>query len=427
MIVSDVMTPAPVYLSARDTVAAAAGVFRAHRLPVLPVLDAGSLAGVVTPVDLLAQDARCPLADVMTRGVVPATPDLPLLQAHVLFVSQQRDVLPVLDGARPAGYVSLTAVLRAVSQATDPLTGLPWATGLRMWAADTLTRGHEISVVFVDLDNFREVNRAFGYVAGDGVLRMIADMLQRSIDPRTDVLCRYGSDKFAIATSRTGEAVGTLASRLGDAVTIPVAGADPLTASVGYAGGRRRRVRAPGHAAATVSDLLALACRASRLAKHAPARETGRSVASGHDALPGGARAKLLDVQLDSGAAESVARVRLRLGAHEVEGVSSAVDVPPVDAARTLVADATLRAVHGILGEPDVYSVENVFNSLPTTYPLAIAVLSARPAAGRGPERYVGGATALDLPRAVCKAVLDAINRPLAPRLGALLAAERLA
>jgi len=36
-------------------------------------------------------------------------------------------------------------------------------------------------------------------------------------------------------------------------------------------------------------------------------------------------------------------------------------------------------------------------------------------------ERYVGGATERNLPRAVCKAVLDAVNRPLARRLGALM------
>jgi hypothetical protein len=119
-----------------------------------------------------------------------------------------------------------------------------------------------------------------------------------------------------------------------------------------------------------------------------------------------------------------VARVRLRLGSHEVEGVSSGLDVPTAEAAQLHVADATLRALHGIIGESNLYSVENIFDSLPTPYPLAIAVLAGRGTGGHA-ERYVGGATALDLPRAVCKAVLDAVNRPLAPRLGALLAAER--
>jgi diguanylate cyclase (GGDEF)-like protein len=388
------------------------------------VLAARTLAGVVTPFDVLDHDSSRPVSDVMARGVVAAAVDSPLLQAHELLVSQQRDVLPVLDGGRAAGHVSLAAILRVMSQPTDPLTGLPWATGLRMWAADTLARGREISVLFIDLDNFREVNRVFGYVAGDGVLRTMAELLRRCSDPATDVLCRYGSDKFAIATSRTGDAVRAFAARIGDAVTIPVAGADPLTVTVGYAGGRRRTVRAPGHAAATVSDLLALAGRASRLAKHAAVAAVGSVAASAHEVLPGGARAELVDVRYAAAEGRPVARVRLRLGAHEVEGVSCGVDVSEDEAAQRLVADATLTALHGILGERDVYSIENVFNSLPTSYPLAVAVLSGRREGGAS-ERYIGGATALDLPRAVSKAVLDAVNRPLAPRLGALLAAER--
>jgi IMP dehydrogenase len=425
MMVSDVMTPVSKCLLAGDTVATAAAVLRALRLPVLPVLDAGTFAGMIIPLDLLGQDSALPVSDLMTRGVTPAAPRMPLLQAHTLFASQPFDVLPVLDGARPVGWVSLAAVLRAVSQPTDPLTGLPWATALRMWAADTLTQGREISVVFVDLDNFRDVNRAFGHVAGDGVLRTIAQLLRQCTDPTTDVLCRWGSDKFAIATSRTGAAVPALAGRIGETVTIPVGDAKPLTVSVGYAGGRRRATRTPGHAAATVNDLLALAGRAARLAKHTPAGDGGRVAASGHEALPGGARAKLVDVQVDYDGGRAVARVRLRLGSHEVEGVSPGLDVPPDAAARLLVADATLRAVHAILGEQDVYSVEEVFNSLPTAYPLVVAVLSGRRASGREPERYIGSATALDLPRAVCKAVLDAVNRPIARKLGALLAAEQ--
>jgi diguanylate cyclase (GGDEF)-like protein len=425
MIVSDIMTPASVYVSAGDTIATAAAALRVHRAPILPVLDAGTLAGVVAPFDLLEQDSARPVSEVMAPGVAAAAADLPLLQAHALFVSQRRDELPVLDGRRPVGHLSLAAVLRAVSQPTDPLTALPWPTGLRMWAADTLTRGREISVLFIDVDNFREVNRAYGHVAGDGVLRTMGELLQQCSDPATDVLCRYGSDKFAIATSRAGDAVRELAARIGEAVTIPVGGGDPLTVTVGYAGGRRRAVRAPGHAAATVNDLLALAGRAARLAKHAPVGEDGRAPASAHEMLPGGARAQLIDVRLDTRDGHPVARVRLRLGAHEVEGVSSGIDVSAAEAERILVADATLRALHGILGESGLYRVENVFHALPTSYPLAVAVLSGPRVSGNGSERYIGGATAPDLPRAVCKAVLAAVNRPITPRLGTLLAAER--
>jgi hypothetical protein len=113
--------------------------------------------------------------------------------------------------------------------------------------------------------------------------------------------------------------------------------------------------------------------------------------------------------------------VRLRLGAREVVGVSSDLILTPKAAPRFLVAEATLRALHRILGDPPVYTLEDVLDSLSASHPLVVAVLSGRRKGSRDPERYIGGATARDLPCAVCKAVLDAVNRPIARALGALL------
>jgi len=107
MMVSDVMTPASICLSAGDTVATAAAALRDLRLPMLAVLNAGTFAGVITPLDLLGRDSALPVSGLMTRGVTPAVPQMPLLQAHALFASQPFDVLPVLDRGRPVGWVSL--------------------------------------------------------------------------------------------------------------------------------------------------------------------------------------------------------------------------------------------------------------------------------------------------------------------------------
>src|SRR5690349_15791708 len=139
--VGDVMTPTPVFVSAGDTVARASAALRVHHLPVVPVLDSGRLVGVLTSLDLLDKRPFRPVTDLMRSGVTPPSPDLPLLQAHALLMSQGLEVLPVMQGDRAVGYLTLSAVLRAINQQTDPLTGLPWATALRTWAAGALARG----------------------------------------------------------------------------------------------------------------------------------------------------------------------------------------------------------------------------------------------------------------------------------------------
>lgn len=132
------------------------------------------------------------------------------------------EVLPVVDAGNVVGQLSMASVLRAQGQQTDPMTGLPWATALRSWATNALKRGHEISILFIDLDNFGEVNKVLGHVAGDDVLRSIARLLGSLIDPSTDLLCRYGGDEFAVATTRRADDVRALGSRIENQVVIPV-------------------------------------------------------------------------------------------------------------------------------------------------------------------------------------------------------------
>jgi len=54
-----------------------------------------------------------------------------------------------------------------------------------------------ISMVMVDIDNFKIFNDQFGHVAGDRALSAVANVLQHQFRPR-DVLVRYGGDEFAI-------------------------------------------------------------------------------------------------------------------------------------------------------------------------------------------------------------------------------------
>jgi|GEM_PF-178557 len=420
--VGDVMTPASAFVSAGDTAAKASATFRAHRLPLVPVLDAGNLVGVLAPLDLLEERPFRPVTDLMMRGITPASPELPLLQAHALLVSQGLEVLPVIQGDHVVGHLTLSAVLRAINQQTDPLTGLPWATGLRMWAADALVRRREVAALFIDLDNFREVNKTLGHVVGDGVLRVIADLLQQCTDPMTDLLCRYGGDEFAIATMRPDDDARALAERIQDVVQVPVAGTDRrVTVSVGFAGGRRHEDREPGHAAATVDDLLALASRASTAVKTSADAAARRAAWHPQGALPAEARVQLLDVHVESHGGRPSAEVRLRLGTRDVVGTCSELVRTPKPAPRFLVAEATLAALHRILGEPHVYVLEDVLDSLAPSYSLVVAVVAGMREDSGKTERFIGGAAGRDLPQAVCKAVLDAVNRPLARRLGTLL------
>lgn len=57
--------------------------------------------------------------------------------------------------------------------------------------------GWPLSVVFVDLDRFKDVNDTFGHQTGDNMLRAVATLLLDSLRD-SDVVARYGGDEFVL-------------------------------------------------------------------------------------------------------------------------------------------------------------------------------------------------------------------------------------
>jgi diguanylate cyclase (GGDEF)-like protein len=97
---------------------------------------------------------------------------------------------------------------------TDPLTGL----GNRRLLVDTLERAEgDVSVVFVDIDRFKEVNDTFSHETGDLVIARIAQIL-RSHCRADDVLVRYGGDEFVVLVTGDTGGAAVIADRVLSAV-----------------------------------------------------------------------------------------------------------------------------------------------------------------------------------------------------------------
>ena len=104
-------------------------------------------------------------------------------------------------------YLDKVARQAQLQAAVDGLTGLATYRVLRDRLATEVARsdrtGDAFAVLFVDLDNFKQVNDQFGHEAGNEVLRGAARECGVHIRT-TDLAARYGGDEFVLVLVRTG-------------------------------------------------------------------------------------------------------------------------------------------------------------------------------------------------------------------------------
>lgn len=83
----------------------------------------------------------------------------------------------------------------------DPLTGLFNRRHLDSLLAQELDEcrqsGAELSLVMIDIDRFKVINDSFGHLAGDEMIRAVADLLLRHAQ-EGDLACRFGGEEFLL-------------------------------------------------------------------------------------------------------------------------------------------------------------------------------------------------------------------------------------
>ncbi len=103
----------------------------------------------------------------------------------------------------------------------DALTGLPNRVLFARRLDEALTSGPFV-LIFVDLDDFKEVNDRFGHAGGDELLCAVGERLRRCVG-EADTLARIGGDEFAILIAGEEHPPEVVADRIRVAMRDPFA------------------------------------------------------------------------------------------------------------------------------------------------------------------------------------------------------------
>jgi diguanylate cyclase (GGDEF)-like protein len=97
----------------------------------------------------------------------------------------------------------------------DSLTGLPNRSHFREQMERMIARSGPCAVLFIDLDEFKQVNDTLGHPSGDQLLCMVAERLRQIVRP-FDLVGRFGGDEFVVLQNPTSspEQAAALANRI---------------------------------------------------------------------------------------------------------------------------------------------------------------------------------------------------------------------
>ena len=147
--------------------------------------------------------------------------------------------------ASPAEAITLVERLRAASL-TDELTGLPNRRAVRQRLHHdfevAVRTGEVVSVLFIDVDRFKQINTDLGHDVADQVLTTLADRLKSTVRS-TDLVGRWGGEEFVAVTR--GDAVEIAERLLGTTrAPVPLAAGETraVTVSIGLARGHPSNV-----------------------------------------------------------------------------------------------------------------------------------------------------------------------------------------
>lgn len=149
--------------------------------------------------------------------------------------------------ARLCSFIIFTFILSALKSAMEKekeLSRIDFLTGVgngryfielaNMEINRARRNEHPLTVVYIDLDNFKTINDRYGHSTGDNLLRLVANTIKSNIR-LMDTVARLGGDEFAILLPETGPELAEAITRKVQKINLEIMQKNgwPVTFSIG--------------------------------------------------------------------------------------------------------------------------------------------------------------------------------------------------
>lgn len=189
-------------------------IFDEKSIECFPVFEYDSLVGIVTKKELVSAHPNRIAADIMSNKYKCVSSDEFIWKSKEKFdLSDDIDNIFVVENDVIIGYITRDIINLEVAKHIDTLTGLYKSQYLFYNTYNMITNEQNVTIIFIDLNNFGSIDKMYGHINGDLILKNIANILRENI-PADSYLCRYAGDEFAILTTYDINECKVLAEKL---------------------------------------------------------------------------------------------------------------------------------------------------------------------------------------------------------------------
>ncbi|WP_053955234.1 diguanylate cyclase [Inediibacterium massiliense] len=158
------------------------------------------IKGMITSKELIDAHPNRIAADAMLTDFKFISSEATVWGAKEIFDQQDQDFLLVEKNKQIVGIITKTLVLTELGKHIDLLTGLYKSDYIYYQIQKCMSKNEITSIIFMDVNNFGRIDKEYGHILGDTILKELARLLKQ-YKPKDAHICRFGGDEFVLQFS----------------------------------------------------------------------------------------------------------------------------------------------------------------------------------------------------------------------------------